>query len=159
MAFASKFKSPDLASDVEKNTEKSKASLLGGRLSSSPAQIWKSRISWRITLAVFLTILAVQAGILNFTMKEFENERLFHIKQIGRAAIVPLLDSTIKDLLAPPISDRNVNRLLSTTIVNGLAVYSNQVDLIKTYGEPLNTGYARQRKPVQNVSQRRRQFL
>ena len=105
--------------------------------SSSPAQIWKSRISWRITLAVFMTILAVQAAILNFTLKEVEAERLLQLREIGRAAIVPQLDAQIKNLLISPVSDEKVNQLLSTTIVNGLAVYSNQLDLIKTYGEPL----------------------
>ena len=106
-------------------------------LFSSPSQIWKSRISWRITLAVFLTILAVQAVILNFTLKEFENERLFQLREVGRAAIAPLLDTSIKDLLASPISTEKADQLLSTTLVNGFAVYSNQLDLIKTFGEPL----------------------
>mgnify|MGYP000309544061 CR=1 FL=1 len=84
-----------------------------------------------------MTILAVQAAILNFTLKEVEAERLLQLREIGRAAIVPQLDAQIKNLLISPVSDEKVNQLLSTTIVNGLAVYSNQLDLIKTYGEPL----------------------
>jgi len=119
-----------------KNSKFSQALMGKGNL-SSPTQIWKSRISWRITLAAFLTILAVQTAILNFTIKEFETQRLDHITEIGRAAIVPLIDTNIRDFLTSPISDENAERLLSTTLVNGFSVYSSQLDLIKTYGEPL----------------------
>lgn len=105
---------------------------------SNPTQIWKSKISWRITLSAFLTILTVQAVILNFTLENFRNERFTQLTEIGRSALVPLINSKITDLLASPITDDSADRLLSTTVVNGLSVYSNQLDLIKTYGEPLS---------------------
>ncbi len=104
---------------------------------SSPTQIWKSRLSWRITISVFLTILAVQTAILNFTIKEFEHEHLMQLREVGRSAIVPLINKNIRDLLTSPLSDENAERLLTTTAVNGLTVYSSQLNLIKTYGEPL----------------------
>lgn len=130
-------KSSDSTVHVKEKQKENSSKTWGGMFVSSSAQIWKSRISWRITLAVFLTILAVQAAILNFTLKEFENEQLLQLREVGRSAIVPQLETTIRDLLRSPISDERVNQLLSTTIVNGMAVYSNQLDLIKTYGEPL----------------------
>lgn len=108
-------------------------------ITSSPTQIWKSRISWRIALAVFLTIMTVQAGILNVTLKDFENGRLGDLRETGRSALVPLIDPTIMDLLSSPITDASATRLMSTTKINGLAVYSSQFDLIKTYGEPVAT--------------------
>lgn len=108
-----------------------------GLLSTPTAQIWKSKISWRIALAVFLTILAVQAIILNFTLRDFENARLMGLKEMGRGAIVPLIDTRITDLLAPPISREDASKLVTMTKVNGLAIYSNQLDLISVYGEPL----------------------
>mgnify|MGYP000851219770 CR=1 FL=1 len=108
-------------------------------ITSSPTQIWKSRISWRIALAVFLTIMTVQAGILNVTLKDFENGRLGDLRETGRSARVPLIDPTIMDLLSSPITDASATRLMSTTKINGLAVYSSQFDLIKTYGEPVAT--------------------
>ena len=86
MASVSKRISSDNLLAVEKM--KAKQSLKSIFL-SSPSQIWKSRISWRIALAVFLTILAVQAAILNFTLKEFERERLGQLHEIGRAALAP----------------------------------------------------------------------
>jgi anti-sigma-K factor RskA len=64
---------------IKKQKEKTKSMSL---LSSSPAQIWRSRISWRIALAVFLTILAVQAIILNFTLRDFETARLNELKEV-----------------------------------------------------------------------------
>lgn len=117
--------------------EKVKKSVIGSLLTSSPAQIWKSRISWRITLAVFMTILTVQAVILNFSLKEFEAERLEHIRQIGRSAIAPIIETNTRDALAPPISDDAVSRLFTSTIVRGMSVYSTQLDLIRSYGEPM----------------------
>lgn len=130
------FKSTSLESTTEAE-EKPKKSLMGALSMTSSVAIWKSRISWRIALAVFLTILAVQAAILNFTLKEFENERLFQLRELGRSSIVPLIDMSVTNMLTSPFSDNGIDRLLSTTVVNGLNVYSSQLDLIKTYGEPV----------------------
>ena len=89
-------------------------------LNTSPAQIWKSRISWRIALAVFLTILAVQAIILNFTLRDFEQSRLNELKEVGRSAIVPLIGSDFSDFLTSPISEDEADALVTLTKVNGL---------------------------------------
>ncbi len=129
--------SPIAARKNEKNMAKKNKQKNNGLVSSSPAQIWKSRISWRIALAVFLTILAVQAIILNFTLKDFEYARLQDLREVGRSAIVPLIDTRIADLLASPISSDNAGKLVTMTKVNGLSIYSNQLDLIKLYGEQL----------------------
>lgn len=91
-------------------------------------QIFKSWISWRIAFAVFLTILAVQAGILNFTLKDVEAQKLQEIKKIARNALVPLLDPSVSDTLSSPIAEQNATRLINTTIINGFTVYSNEVD-------------------------------
>lgn len=103
---------------------------------NSPVQIWKSRISWRIALAAFLTILAVQTGILNFTIQEFENSRLYELEEIGRSAIAGVIHP-VPDLLATPIDPEDAQRVISTSIVKGFAIYSNQYELIRTYGEPV----------------------
>ncbi|MGB4056509.1 MAG: bifunctional diguanylate cyclase/phosphodiesterase, partial [Alphaproteobacteria bacterium] len=114
--------------------ENKKASLVGSLFKSSSAHIWKSRISWRIITAVFLTILTIQAIILSVTLKQFEEKHLNHLKQIGRSAIAPLIDTSNADFLTSPFTDADINRLFSTTIVSGIAVYSNQLDMIKSYG-------------------------
>ena len=84
-----------------------------------------------------MTILAVQAGILNFTLKQYESDRLNQVRKLGIAAVTPMVDPRAIDPLAPPFTDEQVNRLLSNGEVQGLAVYSGQLDLIKTYGEPM----------------------
>lgn len=117
------------------SSSKSKYSLFK---KSAPTQIWKSKISWRITLSAFLTILTVQAVILNFTLENFRNERFTQLTEIGRSAIVPLISPKITDLLASPITNEDADRLISTTAINGFSIYSNQLDLIRTYGEPLS---------------------
>lgn len=105
-------------------------------LTASPTRIWRSRLSWRITLVVFLTIMTVQAGILSVTVRDYESARLDELVEVGRSAIVPMINPRIMDLLAPPISAENAERLLTTTKINGLAIYSADLNLISTYGEP-----------------------
>lgn len=146
---------------ISERTEKEKASKKKakgngflGTLVSSPSQIWKSRLSWRITLAVFLTILAVQATILNFTLKEFEADRLANLKEVGRTAIAPLMMSSMTGLLESPFRDQQVSRLLSTTKVNGMTIYSTQLDFIQSYGEPMSIVMLNKR----NVGQTYRSF-
>lgn len=110
---------------------------VGSTFSASSSQIWKSRLSWRITAAVFLTILTVQAGILAATVKDYERARLEEISSTARQAILQHMDSRVTDLLASPISEEGATRLLTSTNVTGLAVYSGYSDmnLIRTYGE------------------------
>ena len=106
------------------------------RLVHSPSQIWKSRLSWRITLAVFLTILTVQVGIMSVTVKNFRQERLDELVETGRSAIVPMMAEEVNSMFVSPITPKAAQRLLSTTKVRGLAVYSLNFDLLGTYGEP-----------------------
>ena len=115
-----------------------KKSLLKQSLMRSSSQIWRSRISWRIVFAVFLTILLVEAVILNFTLKQYEQERLDNLRQVARSAIAPLIKYNPADFLAPPFTDTDISRLTSSTIVQGLVVYSNQLDLIRAYGAPVS---------------------
>lgn len=104
---------------------------------SSPSQIWKSKLSWKIAINAFLTILIVQGALLYFGIKDFEQSRLHSLREIARSAVVPLLDNGMVTMLDSPISDENAQKLLSSrTIVTGLTVYSNQFDWIGSYGEP-----------------------
>ena len=126
------------------SVDKPKSSVLKSALLSSPGEIWKSKISWRITLAVFMTILLVETCILNFaTIPSLETTRLNELQEVGRSAVVPLIDPRTTELLASPFSDDAVTRLLNTTKVAGITVYGRGFDgkpaLIKTYGEPVVT--------------------
>lgn len=107
-------------------------------LTTSSAQIWKSRLSWRIASAVFLTILLVQVAILTLTVRQEEMKLLNDIREIGRSAIAPMLDNTV-GLYESPLNETSANRLITSTIVNGVAVYSADLLLLGSYGEPLKT--------------------
>lgn len=132
----------ELSHDVTSDSVERK-SLLKSRFLSAPAQIWKSRISWRITAAAFMTILLVQTLVLNFgTMQKFENIRLQDLRERGRSAIMPLIDPTESGFLKTPIKEKSIARLLATTKVRGMTIYGltglngNDLGLIASYGEP-----------------------
>jgi len=108
------------------------------KFGAAPAQIWKSRISWRIALSVFLTILAVQVGILTLTVQQKETQYLNEVREIGRSAVAPVIDENVTDLLQLPITQDKASRLISTTVVNGIAVYSTDLLLLGNYGEPVS---------------------
>lgn len=126
----------------EVKTDSQKKSAFAALFVTSPVQIWKSRISWRIAASAFMMILLIQTLILNFgTMPNFENSRLQHLREIGQSAVIPIIDPSISELLKSPITDRNAGRLLATTKVKGLSIYGpsgvgNSMVLIGAYGEP-----------------------
>lgn len=111
---------------------------IGQRLMGPPSQIWKSRLSWRIALVVFLTILTVQVGVLSVTLKDYEQSLLQDLIEEVRSGLVPSINPSVTDPYLSPISDDMVARLLATTKITGLAVYSPYLNLIRTYGEPLS---------------------
>lgn len=112
---------------------------LSERLLGSPSQIWRSRLSWRITMVVFLTILTVQVGILSVTIKGYEQERLNEVVDIARSAILPAINPSVTDPYTSPISPAVAERLTVTTKVRGMAVYSAYLNLISTHGDQLAT--------------------
>lgn len=114
---------------------KEKAFSLAMSFGSATNKIWQSRISWRITLAVFLTIMAVQASLLALTLRTYEDDRLFALQENVRTSIVPLLDYKISDPLTPPLTSEQAQRLISNTVIRGLTTYSVDFNLLQTSGE------------------------
>ncbi len=112
-------------------------SRIGKRLVDSPTQIWKSRLSWRITLVVFLTILFVQCGIMLVTVKNYRVARLDELVETGRSAMVPIMSEEMVNMFTSPISKPAAQKLITSTKVNGIAIYSLNSDLLAAYGEPL----------------------
>ncbi|HPF78481.1 MAG TPA: EAL domain-containing protein [Alphaproteobacteria bacterium] len=102
---------------------------------ASSSQIWKSKLSWRIAMAAFFTILAVQIAILILTVKQEEIQILSEIKEVGRSAIAPVLENA--PALQSPITEEKAQRLVSSTIVNGIAVYDAGLYLLSSHGEPV----------------------
>lgn len=124
------------AARAEPVRSNSRSSNIWGR---SAGDIWKSRLSWRITLVVFLTILTVQVGIMSMNISTYRQERLDEITEAARSAIAPLIEERITDLLASPIDPAEANRVLEGTRIQGMAVYSVDYNLLKSYGDPMIT--------------------
>lgn len=79
----------------------------------------------------------VQVGILTVTLRGYKFELLDEIREIGRSAISPIVRSDMAGILVSPVTVEHAERLVSTTIVDGLAVYSTDLRLLGTYGEPV----------------------
>ncbi len=105
-------------------------------MNAAPTNIWRSRISWRIALSVFLTILIVQGGILFFTFKQQEMMFLGETRELGRSVLAPSLES-VTDLLASPMTPAKADQIVTTTLVRGMAIYSPDLQLLGAYGEPV----------------------
>jgi len=127
-----------LAGVVRKEKGADKTSDRSRGIVGSSTQIWKSRLSWRITLAVFLTILTVQVGIMSVTVKNYEQEKLNELVDSGRASVVPMISEGIRDMLESPITINEAHRLTTTTRIRGLAIYSRtDLNLLGVYGDPV----------------------
>ena len=102
--------------------------------------IWKSRLSWRITAAAFLTIMTVQAVILAMSLENIRQQELRQTVQPARAAISSMIPADrSSEMLAPPFSNKAEQRLLKNTIITGIETYTNNFDLIRFSGEPVQT--------------------
>ncbi len=102
---------------------------------SSTAKIWKSKTSWKIALTAFMTILLVQTLVLNLGgIEQYRQEQLLSLKQQAQSAIAAIIDPTKKDSRSSPFENKHIDRLLKTTKVTGLTVYSYKYDYITNYG-------------------------
>ncbi|MGE4314179.1 MAG: putative bifunctional diguanylate cyclase/phosphodiesterase [Pseudobdellovibrionaceae bacterium] len=97
-------------------------------------QIWKSKVSWRIAIAVFVTIMCVQGGILALTLKDFEQSSLDELVSVAEAAISNAIDKDSKGDF--PFDEERVNRIITQTPINGFSLYNKDFDLIDFRGEP-----------------------
>ncbi len=96
--------------------------------------IWKSKLSWKITLSVFATMIVIQAAVMVFTVNNFEKEKLYELRQTGLNAVAPLIGQT-SDQLVSPIRPDQARKLIEVTPVKGLSIYSLDVSQLATYGE------------------------
>lgn len=132
-------RSVPVTNEISGMESKGKAFSLAMDFGSVTNKIWQSRISWRITFAVFLTIMTVQASILALTLKSYEGDRLFALQENVRTSIVPVLDYKTTDSLSPPLTMEQEQRLISSTQIHGIAIYSLDYNLLRFSGEPVIT--------------------
>jgi diguanylate cyclase (GGDEF)-like protein len=89
------------------------------------------RLCWRITAAVFIGIVVIEALILLPSYRNYERDRLLAIAEAGRQVVMAtLVDAHI---MAPP----ELERVLAGTLVKGLAVSDRAKAPILQVGEPL----------------------
>lgn len=109
---------------------------LSGRMGSAQSNIWKSKLSWRVALSVFLTIMMVQAGILALTIKEEEVKLLNDLREQGFSSIAPLIEPAT-DVLKPGINEQGLLRGIRFKVVEGASVYTivdSTLLLLKSFG-------------------------
>lgn len=99
----------------------------------APSQVWKSKISWRLTLTVFATILFVQTAVLVFTARAYEEEQLSSLRQMAKTTLVPTLEKTSEQLRSP-LSDAAAEKLITGTGAEGIAIYGLDFTPIKSFG-------------------------
>ncbi len=97
------------------------------------AQIWKSRLSWRITITVFITITMVQALVMVYTARAQEREQLSTLWREARSGIQMSLGDA-RDQLAPPIDDTDAQQIITSTLIRGFAVYALDQSLLQMGG-------------------------
>lgn len=100
----------------------------------SPRQIWKSRISWRITITVFMTILIMRAIVLTVAVHDFEQQKLLELRNSSRVLLISAMDNT-RDQLMSPIKQEPADKLFAETDISGVAIYGLDHNLIQIYGE------------------------
>jgi len=106
---------------------------------SSPQKIWRSRISWRIALTAFMTILLVQTLVLN--LGGIEQRRRGHLDTLrdeARVAIASTINTNRQGTNVSPYDDKQVARIMGSTHITGFSVYSYTLDFIKGYGQDVN---------------------
>lgn len=97
-------------------------------------RIWRSKISWRITITVFLTILTVQAVVMFVTASDFKQQKLFEMRELARVFILSSLSDT-NDPLSAPLTQEAADRLFTETMISGIAVYGVDNNLIQVFGD------------------------
>jgi diguanylate cyclase (GGDEF)-like protein len=94
----------------------------------------KSRLSWRIIMSVFITIILVQGIILYSTTKTYQSEQLNELQDNARITLASLVASTDG---ANQMDDKIIQRLLATTNIKGIAFYApNRTIAFDVFGEP-----------------------
>lgn len=104
---------------------------------SGSTKIWNSRLSWRIVLAVFLTIMTVQASVLAITLKNYQDQQLYELKENALSIISPLISTRMVNDLVSPIDNEQQQRVMALTSINGMTIYSTNYNLLSLVGEPI----------------------
>ncbi len=110
--------------------------MFGAKDSSGSHVVWSSRLSWRITATVFVTILLVQGAVLAFTIRSIHSDKLDSLSEIARTAVTAAINDTDSE---KPLSETVALRLLSSTRLQGLAIYDLDYRQLQVVGQSPET--------------------
>jgi len=106
---------------------------------SSPQQLWRSKISWRIAFAAFITIMLVQTLVLNLGgIEKYRYEKLDILKAESRAAIASIININKKGANKSPFDNKQIASIFNLTHITGLSVYSYTLNYIGSYGNDVH---------------------
>ena len=110
-----------------------------GTRPNSQARInWlRGKLSWKVILSVFATIVIVQTLVLQYTVNRYKREQLHELAELGRSTLAPLLTNGHGAPTPFQLSPAALNRLTKATAVRGIAFYKPHVkSMPQIYGEP-----------------------
>ena len=124
--------------ELPEKTSESSTKMKHESLLASQRKIWKSPLSWKITLVVFATILTIQIFMFALTIQQREAEILHNIQNTAQAAVLQSirLDGASADAFTSPITDAEWQQLSQTTPIIGISIYSQDLYLLAQYGDP-----------------------
>lgn len=124
--------------ELPEKTNESSTKMKHESLLASQRKIWKSPLSWKITLVVFATILTIQIFMFALTIQQRETEILHNIQNTAQAAVLQSirLDGAPVDAFTSPITEAEWQQLSQTTPIIGISIYSQDLYLLAQYGDP-----------------------
>ena len=82
-----------------------------------------------------MTILLVQTLVLNMGgIDRYRQERLHSLREQARIAISSMIDPMHRDAQESPFDDVSIDRLMRSSPILGMSVYSYTMDMVKNYG-------------------------
>jgi diguanylate cyclase (GGDEF)-like protein len=105
------------------------------RLTGSPAQLLKSRLSWRIALSAFACILMVQAAAMTLTVRQFEIEKIDKLREITKTYISGMSDKG-QELHVSNILKNSEKALTDEANITGITLYNDRLMVTERYGMP-----------------------
>ncbi len=139
MGIPSVSNSKNSRDDLVTGIDKSAVSSFKSIFVSSPQKLWRSKVSWRIAFAAFLTILLVQTLVLNLGgIEKYRQDRLEVLKAESRAAIASVINVNKRGANKSPFDDKQISRIFRLTHITGLSVYSYKWELLQNYGSEIS---------------------
>lgn len=101
-------------------------------LNDSYTQFWKAKISWKVTIAIFLSILAIESFITYISWNEYRAVTKSRMLDTAKTTIAGL---NFKYQGNKIVDMTEINTLLTSTNIQGIRVYTPQFSLVDQWGQ------------------------